>query len=97
MVHRYYYYNLEPWFTYLEDFREKGVALVAVSPELPDQSLSTSEKLSLKFPVLSDVDSKLARQLGISVIQPAAMQYICSSMILADQFSRIAAPSSTHH
>lgn len=61
---------------HLEDFREKGVTLVAVSPELPDQSLSTSEKLSLKFPVLSDVDSKLARQLGISVIQPAAMQSV---------------------
>ncbi|OJZ79927.1 hypothetical protein ASPFODRAFT_54347 [Aspergillus luchuensis CBS 106.47] len=28
----------------LDEFRKRGVTLVAVSPELPDQSMSTSEK-----------------------------------------------------
>lgn len=55
---------------HLDEFRERGVTLVAVSPELPDQSLSTSEKLELKFPVLSDVDNRLAKQLGLLFAQP---------------------------
>lgn len=42
-----------------------GAALVAVSPELPDHSLSTMEKNDLRFPVLSDVGGGLASALGI--------------------------------
>jgi peroxiredoxin len=61
---------------HLDDFGKRGVTLVAISPELPDQSLSTSEKLSLKFPVLSDVNNELAKQLGIVVTQPDSMQTV---------------------
>ncbi len=42
-----------------------GGSLVAVSPELPDHSLSTAEKNDLAFPVLSDVGGRLAAALGI--------------------------------
>lgn len=62
--------------SHLDEFRKKGVTLVAVSPELPDQSLSTSEKLSLKFPILSDVDNQLAKQLGLLFPQPEAMRTV---------------------
>ncbi|KAJ5537728.1 hypothetical protein N7513_005673 [Penicillium frequentans] len=62
--------------SHLDEFHKKGVTLVAISPELPDQSLSTSEKLSLKFPVLSDVDNKLAKQLGLLFPQPKAMRTV---------------------
>lgn len=62
--------------SHLEEFHQKGVTLVAVSPELPDQSLSTSEKLSLKFPVLSDVGNQLAKQLGIVFAQPDSMRTV---------------------
>ena len=48
----------------------KGVSLVAISPQLPDSSISTVEKHELQFAVLSDVDNKLARQLGIVWRQP---------------------------
>ncbi|CAL5866138.1 uncharacterized protein PFLUO_LOCUS345 [Penicillium psychrofluorescens] len=61
---------------HLEDFGKRGVTLVAISPELPDQSLSTSEKLSLKFPVLSDVNNELAKQLGIVFAQPEPMRTV---------------------
>ena len=54
----------------------EGVTLVAVSPELPDQSLSTSQKIALKFPVLSDVDNQLAKQIGILFPQPEEMRTI---------------------
>ena len=42
-----------------------GAALVAVSPERPDASLSTAEKNDLAFTVLSDVGGALASALGI--------------------------------
>lgn len=45
--------------------RDRGVALVAVSPELPDNSLSTKEKFDLDFDVVSDTANTLAEALGI--------------------------------
>jgi len=59
---------------HLPDFEARGVQFVAISGEVPDQSLNTAEKNDLKFPVLSDVDLKLARQLGIVVKQPDDMR-----------------------
>jgi peroxiredoxin len=49
----------------LADIHAAGAALVAVSPELPDHSLSTIEKNDLSFSVLSDVGGELASVLGI--------------------------------
>jgi peroxiredoxin len=59
---------------HLPQFQSKGVTLVAISPELPNQSLSTTEKHALKFPVLSDVQNKLAKELGILYAQPDSMR-----------------------
>lgn len=47
-----------------------GARLVAISPQTPDQSLSTAEKIGLEFTVLSDPASRLARQVGISFQMP---------------------------
>jgi peroxiredoxin len=55
---------------HLSEFKAKGVSLVAISPQLPDNSISTVEKNELQFTVLSDVDNKLARELGIVWSQP---------------------------
>jgi peroxiredoxin len=43
-----------------------GATLVAVSPQTPDESLSTSEKNALAFPVLSDAGSATAKSFGIA-------------------------------
>ncbi|KAL1962335.1 hypothetical protein VTN77DRAFT_9748 [Rasamsonia byssochlamydoides] len=61
---------------HLPEFRQKGVSLVAISPELPDQSLSMAEKNGLEFTVLSDVGNRLSRQLGILFAQPDAMRSV---------------------
>lgn len=50
----------------LAEIQAAGATLVAVSPELPDNSLSTAEKNDLSFAVLSDVGGALAKALGIS-------------------------------
>ena len=42
-----------------------GGQLVAISPELPDKSLSLVEKHALTFQVLSDVGNRVARQFGL--------------------------------
>lgn len=43
-----------------------GASLVAISPQTPDESLSTAEKNALAFPVLSDSGSAVAKSLGIA-------------------------------
>ena len=45
--------------------RELGATLVAVSPQLPDHSLSTAEKNALELEVLSDVGNGVARRFGL--------------------------------
>ncbi|MFI9723075.1 peroxiredoxin-like family protein [Streptomyces sp. NPDC052396] len=49
-----------------EDFRARGARLVAVSPQIADESLSLAEKERLAFPVLSDLGSKVAAEYGIA-------------------------------
>lgn len=44
---------------------ERGIGLVAISPQAPDGSLSTKESKELTFTVLSDPGNQIARQLGI--------------------------------
>lgn len=49
----------------LTQVQELGATLVAISPQTPDQSLSTTEKQGLAFAVLSDVGNQVARQFGL--------------------------------
>ena len=46
--------------------RARGAQLVAVSPQIPDESLSLAEKHELSFAVLSDAGSDVAKQYGIA-------------------------------
>jgi peroxiredoxin len=61
------YCNLElrAYQALLDDIHAAGAELVAVSPELPDHSLSTAQKNDLTFTVLSDIGGALASALGI--------------------------------
>src|SRR6201993_786884 len=49
----------------LPEIKAAGASLVAISPEKPDDTLSTAEKSALAFPVLSDVGQKVGRAFGI--------------------------------
>ena len=49
----------------LDEFSALGATLVALSPELPDRTLSTAEKEDLGFQVLSDVGNAVAREYGV--------------------------------
>lgn len=54
----------------LDEIEAAGGQLVAVSPQKPDDSLSTAEKNELKFPVLTDPGNGFAKALGISFELP---------------------------
>lgn len=49
----------------LTDITAAGATLVAISPETPDNALSTAEKSALQFAVLSDASNAVAKQFGI--------------------------------
>ena len=49
----------------LSEIKNKGATLVAISPEVPDNSLTLVEKQGLGFLVLSDIDNKLSKELGL--------------------------------
>lgn len=49
----------------LPDIQLRGASLLALTPELPDKSISTIEKHQLQFEVLSDVGNEVAHQYGI--------------------------------
>ncbi|MDB2462912.1 AhpC/TSA family protein [Algibacter sp.] len=49
----------------LPEFKNAGATLLALTPEVPDNSLDTSEKNNLEFKVLSDVGNTIAKAYGI--------------------------------
>lgn len=50
---------------HLPEITAAGAALVAISPELPDHALTTSQKNALAFEVLSDRGNTVARRFGL--------------------------------
>lgn len=61
------YCNLELKFLQdnLSRIKDKNAVLIAVSPQIPDHSLSMAEKNKLGFEVLSDQNNDFAKKLGI--------------------------------
>lgn len=49
----------------LPKFKKRGATLVALTPELPDNSLDTKEKNNLEFEVLSDINSVVGYKYGV--------------------------------
>jgi peroxiredoxin len=66
------YCNLElrAWQQELPALKHMGAQLVAVSPQTPDNSLSTAEKNELAFPVLSDSALQAAQAFGVAFEMP---------------------------
>ena len=49
----------------LPEIQKAGATLIALTPELPDNSLSTSENNELEFTVLSDVGNVVGKEYGV--------------------------------
>jgi len=50
---------------HLPQIKALGASLIAISPQTPDNSLTTAEKLQLEFEILSDQGNKTARDYGL--------------------------------
>jgi peroxiredoxin len=61
------YCNLElkAYQSLLPRFAAAGTSLVAISPEKPDDTVTTAEKNALAFPVLSDIGYSVGKAFGI--------------------------------
>lgn len=58
--------QLRAMYSRLDEIHSLGAQLVAISPEVPDESLSKTEIDDMTFPVLSDQDAKVAQQFGVA-------------------------------
>ncbi|WP_445722458.1 peroxiredoxin-like family protein [Flavobacterium sp.] len=54
----------------LPQIEEKGATLIAITPETPDNSLSTTEKNALTFEVVTDKDNKIASAFNLTYKLP---------------------------
>jgi len=57
--------QLRAYQSVLPEVESLSVRLVAISPQLPDDSLSTAQKNDLRFDVLSDIGNETARSYGL--------------------------------
>ncbi len=54
----------------LNEIHQAGGQVIAVSPELPDQTMTTKEKQMLQFQVLSDVNNRVADKYKLAYTVP---------------------------
>ena len=66
----------------LPQLKELNTALIAISPETPDHSLTTSEKNELSFTVLSDLNNEYAKSLGLVFQLPEDLRRVYHSFNL---------------
>jgi peroxiredoxin len=66
----------------LPELEALSTDLVAVSPETPDNSLTTSEKNELNFSVLSDINNVYAKSLGLVFQIPEDLREVYHSFNL---------------
>src|SRR5579862_6746999 len=60
----------------LPQIEEAGASLVAISPQTVKQSYFMRDQHKLRFPLLSDVGNKLARQFGLTYRVPAPQEAV---------------------
>ena len=60
----------------IPSLEKNGAHFIAITPELPDASLTTKERLALNFDVLTDQDSVYARELGIQFTIPKELHSV---------------------
>lgn len=66
----------------LPELKSLKADLVAISPETPDNSLTTSEKNELTFSVLSDAGNLYAKELGLVFQMPEDLREVYNSFNL---------------
>jgi peroxiredoxin len=71
---------LQVYQKYLPEMRALGATLLAISPQTPDNSLTTAEKNALEFEVLSDAGNAVARRFGLVFALDESLHGLYSSL-----------------
>lgn len=71
--------ELKGYQSLLPEIKAAGGSLVGISPETPDNSLSTAEKFGLEFEVLSDLGNAVAARYGLVFELEPAIREIYTS------------------
>lgn len=71
--------ELRAYQKYLNEIKSLGAQLVAITPEIPDESLSTQEKNELTFTILTDEKLKFTRTLDLVFTVPEDLKPIYES------------------
>jgi peroxiredoxin len=61
---------------YLPEITQLGASLAAISPQVPDDSLTMAERNNLEFEVLSDVGGTVSKSYGLLFTLPAYLREI---------------------
>ena len=63
--------------SYLEDFRQAGIGVVAITYDTPELQRAFIDKVGLRYPLISDIDAGTMRALGIlnTEYQPGDSNY----------------------
>ena len=64
----------------LATIQSLGAQLIAISPQLSDQSLSLKEKENLEFPILSDVGNEVAEKFGLVFVLPEILRPVYAKL-----------------
>ena len=64
---------------HLGEITSAGATLVAISPQVPDNSLSTAERLAIGFPVVSDVGNVVSESFGLVFSLPESLRAVYES------------------
>ena len=64
----------------LPEIQKAGGQLIAISPQSPDSSMSTSEKNALAYPVLSDTKTDVAKGFGVLFTLPDYLQKLYADL-----------------
>lgn len=73
----------------LPEFKAAGVTLVAITPQLPDGTLSMTEKHGLEFSVLTDLGNKYAKELGLLMPMPDYLRPVLGAGGLGHDFEKL--------
>lgn len=68
----------------LPEFKNLGANLIAVTPETPDNSLTTSEKNKIDFSVISDINNQLGKEMDLVFQLPKEIQEIYKNKFSID-------------
>jgi len=49
----------------LDEIKDAGAQLVAISPDTPDKSMSLADRHALQYEILSDLNNKVAKEFGL--------------------------------